>query len=1603
MRPAARIDGRRADDFARQIRRYAPQYTPDLDLADQGVGSALVDIFARLAEAIALRLDRAPAKHFVAFLDRLGIVQLPATPAKAAVTFTLASGLESPVLVPAGARVSAPGKDGDIPFETEADLRAIPGAVQAVFGADPVADKVFQPPPGFLAPEPKAATALVYRVQSFATAERERLQLDHVTDLDAGAFLLIDGREKRVVARKPDEGNIVTLDRPLERDVEQGAVVTPIRDFEVFDGIDRQEHVLYLGDSRVLATKDAAEITLLVTLVEGPGPKPAPLELAWQFWTKTDTPDDKGHWEPLGLTADTTRGLSTSGTVVLAKPAELEIKSSKVGPTETRWIRGVVSGGLAPGAALPVVDSIQIGIGSAPAPAPAGAATGPKGIKPDQGFYNVTPLDLQVSDVGFFPFGTEPRLFDQFYIASKEGFSKSGAKITLDFTLDLETVATPSIVNTGSGLRAYAVGLRRRLYELDLTNGTWQTRGSPTPPAQGPASLPIKDAIPSAISDAANKGLTFVATESQQTAEKTYRLWVHAQDASATPPAAVWNDLGSPGPYELSNPVAVRLPPAVGWAHFARVFVVAGSKLWSRGVGDDGRSSVGWVDHGKLGGVTQLDPRPCVVVAGTSVLAFVGSDRGVLRFVLQPNLTGTWDSVASAATPFAVISRPFAVPTTLNDARVFVFATTPGSRIPRLFECDTGATPLDWKDLLAPPETPELKENEVPSTPAGYIEATSQPLSQEGKHVFVRGKGNSLWQRLDGSSGEPNWVDHGCQGTWELRGSPAVYVDGAPGANVRRVTVVSATTANSLVRWVFERRTGAAPGTLGGPTDRRAVLLAQSIPGAFNGQLLTVTKGSTSEAHPIDAYDAVAKLARTAAQFTMVVPDQTAECEIGNLAVGKARDGFDRAFVLHDAQTDDISATASLAKVGTQWVAIDSYSRPAGVVVMVGADTVALNDSFELFAELLTGTNVFRATGDADAIPELSWEYWNGRGWLSLSAKDTTSSLLTDGTVTIDCLPAIMSTEVAGQENYWMRARLVGGDYGRETFTVSPTTGQVVSDKSSLQPPKVLQVLIEYTAQPVTPEACVTANNLDYLDQTAANQLAGAHFPPFQPLDLKSLALFIGLDQPFQTGPVRLLLDAAERDFEPDNLPTLSWEFRKDHEWRDLGSDDESVALTRPGVLTLSASAALTRDTLFGQSLYWIRGTLKMPLGATAADYPRPLLKGLFLNTVSAEQGETVTDEILGSSDGEPGQRHTLQRANVLGAAQIRVQEPLSSAERQQLERDRGADSVVERSDIGGSWVRWAETRAFFNCGPNDRVYSLDRAAGELRFGDGVHGRIPPAGTDNIRAFRYRTGGGAAGNVAAGAITTLVTAVAGVDSVLNPTAAAGGSDATNTDQMLTIGPRQISHRGRAVSTTDFEELACQASRQVAKARCLAITNLVSGGPQRCDPCDSRQRHEARPARGWVSLIIVPQSADPLPCPSLQLRRVVAAYLRDRAPGLVASGARIVVRPPDYVMVSVTAGIRVVSIDQVAQVESEARDALETLLHPLRGGADGTGWEFGRPLSKSDVFAVLERVRNLDRVESLTFSFGGRTSTEAVTIGPNELIAGGKHILNITTG
>ena len=110
---APKIDSRGAAEVADRVRdllaRFAPEWKRN---ANDPLASALIAIFARYAEIVIQRLNQAPQKNFMAFLDLLGASLAPPQPARVPVTFSLAAGAASDSAVPAGTQVAAPPGDG---------------------------------------------------------------------------------------------------------------------------------------------------------------------------------------------------------------------------------------------------------------------------------------------------------------------------------------------------------------------------------------------------------------------------------------------------------------------------------------------------------------------------------------------------------------------------------------------------------------------------------------------------------------------------------------------------------------------------------------------------------------------------------------------------------------------------------------------------------------------------------------------------------------------------------------------------------------------------------------------------------------------------------------------------------------------------------------------------------------------------------------------------------------------------------------------------------------------------------------------------------------------------------------------------------------------------------------------------------------------------------------------------------------------------------------------------------------------------------------------------------------------------------------------------
>ncbi len=1683
MPPLAKINKSTANDIAARLRAMAPHYAPGWSARDEGdPGVGLLQVFSFLAEGVISRLNRAPKRNFIAFLDMLGIRRLPATSARVPIRFLMSQGEEEAVRVPEKTRATAAavGERPEFPFETEDRLLAIPGGLTALIAVDPIRDHIYKPPPGFLDLSVSAAEVPAYTLEAFSSKDSSSFQLQLVDGLQENDILELTSAEVRTinvssiglasgdvteleefVVIKKVKGRIVTVTEPLKHDYGVGSRARKVTHFELLRGKNLQEHMLYLAHSKLFNLKSAARFELEVSRAPGTPPTTLPLSLEWEYWGEVEGEEDgdeKEQWQPLVPVSDTTNGFENSGRLTLGKlPGE--IKEKEVDGKKSRWLRAHLAenqldGEVSPN--LPQLESVKLRVST------------DTEIKAEQGFHNDTPLDVTQE---FHPFGVEPRIFDRFYIASAEAFSKTDAYVKIHADLDTTgLIGPPAAIQYGDEIRVFACGATGQLLEFRVNPLLPDRPGFYRhPPLSG--SRIVEESIPAVCLDATKTKIgVFVRADDGQIHLDLY-----------TGNENQWQ------PFNLGAPEAEKTPfdPAVAFSPndgMWEVFVVSDGQLYSCKVHPTNPSGPSDWDL-KLTKAPKLPEHPLTPsVNSTPFVALplnTTPDSDLWVFVTDQNhQTWYWDNEKwTKATPTPDVSPDDVA--AADQARPFAFRTRDGAIVflrngkNRLVVFRTTDTRGHW---LAPADF------SVSSDPYAVVRTGS-----DRKHIFVRDSINQLWSIEEEAK---SWQPHRSHPDALLTGNPIaivwstrenlfsvfsasnknsllelrqrdvhlpadkleagpqrvflVFDDGTGDKNPQRTDYIYITggEAKSEFRQIEEVRTslqmqeddtflrtslaivkpawskppkpdsryqllrykeeeqvtGATRETIKLPPDTRAEendFVIAGTPMQIR-QLGKLKKENTKEKEFAVTERWSAPLPRTGA-YTLLRAKHSLEA---------IRIGSDRFVILsQNAQTQDKSHNGHqlLITNGPGASAVPKkILKYLGPLRLAQVDSPFLDSypteesSYQILFNDETWS-LYEDPSQSELNPELSWEYWNGNGWVRLEVSDNTHRILNSGDIIFSVPPDLAKTEVAGQDNYWIRARIVGGDYGRETV-VQGKDGKLEIRKDTIRPPLINELTIAYELTTYEdPEYCVTFNSLSYVDQTAANNIDNKFFLPFTALPDSGPTLYFGFSKSFKGDPVRLFCAAQELP-EASNPPKLAWEFSAEHEWKKLAADDDTHAFTQPEIVSLSLPDKLHKRFEFGESLHWVRATAAREDQWKAS----PRFAGIFVNSTWAKQAETVRDEILGGSSAEADQQFNFSKGSILEGEEVRVREVLTEEERRILVEEEGQDAVVAITDLrvptAGDqqaptfdrqmnewWVRWCKVQNFSSSSDTSRHYTLDRATGQLQFGDGIHGRIPPAGGDNIRAFLYQSGGGAEGNVAAGDITALVTAIAGVDSVINPIAAGGGSDEASTETMLTIGPAQISHRGRAVTSEDFEWLAKEASRQVRRVRCVPNRNKAG-------------RNEV----GWVSVYIVPDSLDAQPSPSLQLQERVRRYLADRADLTVANQNQIYVDKPTYVVVHVEVSVCAKSIDVVADAERKAQEKLTKYLHPLTGGRGGDGWEFGQGVAVSELYLLLEEIPEVDHVEELRLSTDeGDVDVDKLDIDRHTLIASGEHVVSVT--
>lgn len=490
-------------------------------------------------------------------------------------------------------------------------------------------------------------------------------------------------------------------------------------------------------------------------------------------------------------------------------------------------------------------------------------------------------------------------------------------------------------------------------------------------------------------------------------------------------------------------------------------------------------------------------------------------------------------------------------------------------------------------------------------------------------------------------------------------------------------------------------------------------------------------------------------------------------------------------------------------------------------------------------------------------------------------------------------------------------------------------------------------------------------------EDCSQDMLGGTDVSVFTPAPLPGDVLLFGLSAAVPDCTVALRLESRVDGVGVDpRQPPLVWEAWTADGWAECEvAEDSTGGLNRPGEVVLHLPGGHTVNRMGRLDAGWLRCRVVSAAAGQPFYSVSPTVRGASAFTIGGttpvSHAESVRDESLGESEGVPGQRLRLAHAPVVGGVRLEI-------------------------SAGEGWEEWEQVGDFAASGPFDRHFTLDAATGELAFGPAVRepdgllrqfGAAPAKGA-TIRAARYGTGGGRAGNVARGTIQVLRSSIPYIARVENREAARGGVDGETVEEAKTRAPIALRAQERAVTARDYEELARRAAPETARIACLAADAAEAG-------------------ENAVRVLVVPQAVPDRGgrlrfeqlVPGDELLGRVTSFLDERRP----LGTRLAVGPPFYQGVTVVATLHAFRAAKADHVREDALNVLYSYLDPLTGGAHGTGWPFGRPLRAGEIFAALQRVPGVELVDEVLLHSAdpltGRRgdATDRIELAPSALL------------
>src|SRR5215211_2691003 len=325
-------------------------------------------------------------------------------------------------------------------------------------------------------------------------------------------------------------------------------------------------------------------------------------------------------------------------------------------------------------------------------------------------------------------------------------------------------------------------------------------------------------------------------------------------------------------------------------------------------------------------------------------------------------------------------------------------------------------------------------------------------------------------------------------------------------------------------------------------------------------------------------------------------------------------------------------------------------------------------------------------------------------------------------------------TAARAEVTFWLSApatEVVTVPEATEVTTVRTETDEPVAF-TTIQPLEILPCSAEHLAHQVVGGEFVS-HDATLRDVEFNTDFLAFSSPP-TPGDLLLVGLSTAVPRNIVAVDVECTIEGIGVD--PDD-PPLVWEAWTGSSWTtcDLESDTTG-GLNRNGRIIVRVPRGHEISIVNSVRAGWLRGRVLQPRPDQPGYSASPKIFGLGAMTIGAEtdvvHAETIRNEIIGLSEGVPGQRFTVQRPPIIPG-----------------------EPVIVEVAAGDGWSEWRLASNFADAGPDDKVFALDPAEGTIVFGPAVrqpdgsvrqYGAIPPKAAP-LRIVAYRSGGGSKGNV----------------------------------------------------------------------------------------------------------------------------------------------------------------------------------------------------------------------------------------------------------------